>query len=81
MLKKRFLYFILILLSANISFNAHAQKSKTAGKTTLTVKNTVQEEAKMIYENMLPSTEQIMIIDSVIVDKNDFINSIPLTKE
>lgn len=81
MLKKRFLYFILILLSANISFNVHAQKSKTAGKTTLTVKNTVQEEAKMLYENMLPSTEQIMIIDSVIVDKNDFINSIPLTKE
>lgn len=81
MLKKRFLYFILILLSANMSFNVHAQKSKTANKATPTVKNTAQEEAKMIYENMLPSTEQIMIIDSVIVDKNDFINSIPLTKE
>lgn len=81
MLKKRFLYFILILLSANMSFNVHAQKSKTANKATPTVKNTAQEEAKMLYETMLSSTEQIMIIDSVIVDKNDFINSIPQTKE
>ena len=30
---------------------------------------------------MLPSTEQIMIIDSIIADKNNFLNKIPLTKE
>ncbi len=81
MLKKRFLYFILILLSTNISFNVYAQKSKTVRKAVPTVKNTAQEKAKMLYETMLPSTEQIMIIDSVIVDKNDFISKIPLTKE
>lgn len=81
MLKKRFLYFILILLSTNISFNVYAQKSKTVRKAAPIVKNTAQEKAKMLYETMLPSTEQIMIIDSVIVDKNDFISKIPLTKE
>lgn len=35
----------------------------------------------MLYETMLPSTEQIMIIDSIIADKNNFLNKIPLTKE
>lgn len=32
-------------------------------------KITSEDQAQMLYETMLPSTEQIMIIDSIIADK------------
>lgn len=80
MLDKCFIYSLLILLSTNISLDVHAQKSKNIKKPT-TVKIAEQDQAQMLYETMLSSTEQIMIIDSVIADKNDFLNKIPLTKE
>lgn len=35
-------------------------------------KITSEDQAQMLYETMLPSTEQIMIIDSIIADKNNF---------
>lgn len=81
MFNKRFLYFFLIVLSTNISLNVYGQKTKTVKKTTATINISEQEQAQMLYEAMLPSTEQIMIIDSVIADKNDFLSKIPLTKE
>lgn len=72
MFNKRFLYFFLIVLSTNISLNVYGQKTKTVKKTTATVNISEQEQAQMLYEAMLPSTEQIMIIDSVIADKMIF---------
>lgn len=81
MFNKRFVYFLLILLSTNISFDVYGQKTKTIKKATETVNVSEQEQAQMLYEAMLPSTEQIMIIDSVIADSNDFLSKIPLTKE
>lgn len=81
MFNKRFLYFFLIVLSTNISLNVYGQRTKTVKKATATVNISEQEQAQMLYEAMLPSTEQIMIIDSVIADKNDFLSKIPLTKE
>lgn len=81
MFNKRFLFFFLIVLSTNISLNVYGQKTKTVKKATATVNISEQEQAQMLYEAMLPSTEQIMIIDSVIADKNDFLSKIPLTKE
>lgn len=50
-------------------------------KKAATTKITSEDQAQMLYETMLPSTEQIMIIDSIIADKNNFLNKIPLTKE
>lgn len=68
MSNKRFIYFILIILAINVSFNVFAQKSRTTKKTA-TTKITSEDQAQMLYETMLPSTEQIMIIDSIIADK------------
>lgn len=80
MSNKRFIYFILIILATNVSFNVFAQKSRITKKAA-TTKITSEDQAQMLYETMLPSTEQIMIIDSIIADKNNFLNKIPLTKE
>lgn len=68
MSNKRFIYFILIILATNVSFNVFAQKSRTTKKAA-TTKITSEDQAQMLYETMLPSTEQIMIIDSIIADK------------
>lgn len=81
MCNKNFLYFLLIIFSANVSFNVCAQKNKNVRKVATVDKNADKESAKMLYESMLPSTDRILIIDSLIADKNDFLGKIPLPKE
>lgn len=81
MINKHFIYFILVILSIHISSNANAQKLAASGKAPTSTQETEINQAQALYETMLPSTEQIMIIDSIIVDKNVFLESIPQTKE
>ena len=63
--------------------NGNAQRRRTTSKAKAKAKPVVVEEKQpspeeLLYENMLSSTQQIMIIDSVVVDKEQFINHIPL---
>lgn len=58
---------------------------KTAAKTqransSETTKQPSDVNVKM-FESMVPSTAKLMFIDSVVVDKKDFLNSLPLNKE
>lgn len=70
MSNKRFIYFILIILATNVSFNVFAQNQESPKGSHNKI--TSEDQAQMLYETMLPSTEQIMIIDSIIADKNNF---------
>lgn len=80
MLKTRIFYLLLLILSANLSTYAQTKKQKNNRKATESQTDT-QTPEEMLYEKMLPSTAQIMIIDSVVADKKDFITKIPLNKE
>lgn len=80
MLKTRIFYLLLLILSANLSTYAQTKKQKNNRKATESQTGTQTPEG-MLYEKMLPSTAQIMIIDSVVADKKDFITKIPLNKE
>lgn len=80
MLKTKIFYLLLLILSANLSTYAQTKKQKNKRKAPEAQTDT-QTPEEMLYEKMLPSTAQIMIIDSVVADKKDFITKIPLNKE
>lgn len=81
-----------LLLSLCPLAESNAQKKtnkraavKTAAKTqransSETTKQPSDVNVKM-FESMVPSTAKLMFIDSVVVDKKDFLNSLPLNKE
>lgn len=81
-----------LLLSLCPLAESNAQKKtnkravvKTAAKTQRAnasepTKQTSGINVKM-FESMVPSTAKLMFIDSVVVDKKDFLNSLPLNKE
>ncbi len=81
-----------LLLTLSPITEANAQRKtnkktavKTAAKTqransSETTKQPSDVNVKM-FESMVPSTAKLMFIDSVVVDKKDFLNSLPLNKE
>ena len=58
---------------------ATAQKRKSVRKKTTPVVELTKEEQR--FEDMLDATQQIMFIDSIVVDKQDFLNYYKLTSE
>lgn len=85
-----------LLLTLSPITEANAQRKTTKKTTTKTTAKTVvktqrgsQNETKTatsdvnvkMFESMVPSTAKLMFIDSVVVDKKDFLNSLPLNKE
>ena len=75
MLKTKIITLSLLLLSANAAVKAQTDDLDEDELTT------EQEDAEMAYERMLPSTAQILVIDSTTADKTDFIDKIPLNDE
>jgi len=69
-------FYILILLMLLFSSGINAQKKK---KTSTATKKTFVEKtpAQQLYESMLPSTEKVLFIDSVVVDKMSFLQYLP----
>ena len=65
---------------------SHAQTKKAAAKKPVaTAKanataNTMSPQAKALFEDMLPNTQKVFVIDSTIVDKNNVLSAIPLPK-
>lgn len=79
-----------ILLAIGISLlcatTASAQKKKAAPKpkaAKVVVKPVKAEPTAegLLYENMLENTQSVLVIDSVVVPKNDFLKYIPLPSE
>jgi len=73
----------LLLLASSICFSpAFAQKRKSkakAKKVVVVVPEKTPEEK--LFEELLPSTAKIMFIDSVVVDKAEFLKRLPLASE
>lgn len=74
---------ILGLLVLLPSLPAEAQKRKPVRKTPPKEQPVVVEEtpAERLFKTMLPSTAKVMFIDSIVVDKESFLNHIPLSPE
>ena len=64
-----------------IDGNAQKRKTNTKAKPKVVVEEKVPTPEELLFENMLSSTQQVMIIDSIVVDKEQFINYIPLPSE
>ena len=74
-----FLAFLLLAFAP-----VHAQKDKGKEKAKTPKKTAVAEgpsPADLLYENMLENTQRVLVIDSVVVDKERFLDYIPLPKE
>lgn len=80
MLKTKIISMSLLLLTTCIAAQAQTKKKTTAKKAAVE-KTDEQERAEMMYERMLSSTAQLLVIDSAVVDFTDFINKIPLNNE
>ncbi len=78
MFKMRKISTILLFLLVVVSVNAQTSKRN---KKTVPKQHVQSSEADMLYEDMLFSTDKIMIIDSVVVDKSDLLKNIPLGNE
>lgn len=80
MLKTKIISLSLLLLSTCIATQAQTRK-KTKGKAVKTEMTEEQERVEALRERMLPSTAQVMFIDSIVTDKAGFISKIPLNSE
>ena len=69
---------IAIALSTTLSATAQKKgKVKTKRPTT----TAVESPGLKLYKSMIPSTAKLMFVDSVVVDKKDFLSQIPLISE
>ena len=84
-----------LLLTLSPITEANAQRkttkkttTKTAAKTVVKTQRGSQNETKTatsdvnvkMFESMVPSTAKLMFIDSMVVDKREFLRHIPLNK-
>lgn len=72
---------LICLCMCVIDGNAQKRKTNTKAKPKVVVEEKVPTPEELLFENMLSSTQQVMIIDSIVVDKEQFINYIPLPSE
>lgn len=81
----RILKFALVLFILASSTGAYAQKKKSKAekpkKEVVKVEKVQPSAADLLYENMLESTQQVFIIDSIVTEKASFLRHIPLPKE
>lgn len=68
----------LVLLSALLVGNVDAQKRKAKSKAKAKVAVVEKTPEEKLYDELLPSTAKVMFIDSVVVDKGAFLNSIAM---
>lgn len=84
-MKARYYILIAITMFATISSAQTRKVAKNAATATKTAKtanatNTMSQRAKALFDDMLPNTQRVFVIDSTIVDKNNVIEAIPLPK-
>ena len=71
---KQRIYLLLIVSFVASCVLSQVRKPKPSDKT----KNTEASISGMIYEEMLPNTQKLFIIDSIVVDHSQLSNAIPL---
>ncbi|MCR5130143.1 MAG: hypothetical protein K6C10_01610 [Prevotella sp.] len=70
-----------IILMLALTLPAVAQKRKAAHKAVAQPVVVEETPAQRLFKTMLPATAKVMFVDSIVVDKADFLNSIPLGSE
>lgn len=80
MFKSGSLYLLLVLFTLSITSQAQNRR-RTAKPKVAEVKVETPDPADVLYESMLSSTARILFVDSVVTDKKDFLNKIPLNSE
>lgn len=81
----KILKFALVLFIMAASTGAYAQKKRNKAekpkKEVVKVEKAQPSAADLLYENMLESTQQVFIIDSIVADRATFLKHIPLPEE
>lgn len=72
---------LLVIISAAVCLGAGAQKTRKAKAKTVKRVEVVQEEEDPRLEEMRQSTQKIMFIDSVVVDKKDILSVLNRTRD
>lgn len=73
---------ILLLLLALSTATSYAQtKKKATKKSTASTTTVADAREKALFEEMLPNTQRLFVIDSTIVNKDDILSAIPLPKD
>ena len=67
-----------IIIALSTTLSATAQKK---GKTKRSTPVVVESPGMKLYKSMIPSTAKLMFVDSLVVDKKDFLAQIPLISE
>lgn len=75
----KILFLLTALLILGTTSDAQTNKKRPARKAQQT--KVEPNPADVLYETMLGSTARVMFIDSVVTDKNNLLNAIPLNKE
>lgn len=72
---------VILLLSAIAAIPTNAQRRKATPQkvNAETEKNTSPTD--VLFDNMLEATQQVVIMDSMVVERSDFVRHIPLPKE
>lgn len=72
---------ILLLLSAITAMPTNAQRRKATPQRASAETEKKTSAADVMFDNMLEATQQVFIVDSMVVDRSDFVRHIPLPKE
>lgn len=74
----RILLITALLLSSALCTSAQTRKKKATRNTTPAV-SAQEAKANALFEEMLPSTQQLFIVDSTVVDRSELFSAIPLS--
>lgn len=69
-----------IVIALSTTLSATAQK-KGKAKAKRSIPAVVESPGIKLYKSMIPSTAKLMFVDSLVVDKKDFLTQIPLISE
>ena len=79
---KQRIYLLIIASFITLCVLSQVRKTKQPNKTKTTdIENTTADMASILYEEMLPNTQKVFIIDSLVVDYSHLVNGIPLPKD
>ena len=71
----------IIFLLLGCALAASAQRNARVVKTKRTAAVQRQETNSKLYQQMLPATAKVMFFDSVVVNKSDFLDYLPVSRE
>ena len=70
--------FLLLALMGTASAGAQNKKAAKPKAKTTAVKPAMSAHAKALFDEMLPNTQKIFVIDSMVVSKDNILEAIPL---